>query len=385
MKKIFFTCLAFCFAWQAYTQTEFAPIGAEWYYNNYWSNYDYFDYIVVEKDTIIEGNNCRVLKQYPTNSTTASETYIIKQEQNKIYHYYHNRFNLLFDFDAKVGDVVEFSFMYKAYKSVLAARYRVESITTNAQNLKTFTTKLIDSDFSEYGYLYAYINDTTTIIRTEDRKQLVSNDENLNDALRNFNVFSFTYPFPYSMNEYLKRIVTMECNCNVKELAEFLEENYSIYFSDIEHRQQKPFVPNNYTYTEKTGGNYTFMPILSDDIILGEVWQFLRCYSDDDFSFISPSWEATSLPCDYSYATSVEILQDKNLTIYPNPFNETVFVSANNGGNIEIRDVSGTIIHYSEVLIGKNEISTSHFRKGIYMVKIQNKDNSVQNFKIVKL
>ncbi|MCL2328642.1 MAG: T9SS type A sorting domain-containing protein [Bacteroidetes bacterium] len=308
MKKLFFTFVVFCFAWQANAQTEFAPIGAEWHYN-YYGNYGYFDYIVSEKDTIVEGNNCRVLKQYFTNSNIANETYIIKQEQNKVYHYYYDQFNLLFDFDAKVGDTVEFTFMYKEYgnelskDSVVTIRYSVESITINAKNLKTFTTKVLKEDTF------------------------------LNNGL----------------------------------------------------------LPYTYVYTEKIGGNcilcsnYTFMPILSNAITAEDKFQFLRCYSDADFSFISNRWAETSLPCNYSYATSVDILQDKNLIMYPNPFNETVFVFASNGGNIEIRDILGNIVHCSEVLTGINEISTSHFRKGIYVVKIQNKDNSVQIFKIVKL
>jgi hypothetical protein len=90
------------------------------------------------------------------------------------------------------------------------------------------------------------------------------------------------------------------------------------------------------------------------------------------------------LPCEYSTATRINILQDENITIYPNPFNDNVFVSTDNGGNIEIIDVSGKVVCYSKLSKGINEISVNHLLQGIYLVKIWNKDNSIQIFKIVK-
>jgi hypothetical protein len=144
-------------------QTEFAPIGAEWYYNCCAGGNiadSHLNYIVVEKDTSFEGNDCRVLSQYYDKSTIASEKYIIKQEQGRVYYYCQDRFNLLFDFDAKVNDIVEFTFVYKRDEAdfslckdtILSARYRIESITANAQNLRTFATKILEEDkFAVYG------------------------------------------------------------------------------------------------------------------------------------------------------------------------------------------------------------------------------------------
>ena len=164
---------------------EFAPIGAEWYYT-YSSitplccydekSFTDFNHIISEKDTIIEGNTCRVLSQYYYNSYTYNSTvsgkYIIKQEQGKVYYYYQDQFNLLFDFDAQVNDIVEFTFMYSKHNyddiyfitikdTILSVRYLVEDITVDAQLLKTFTTKGIDD--INYGdgiysppYIYTY-------------------------------------------------------------------------------------------------------------------------------------------------------------------------------------------------------------------------------------
>jgi hypothetical protein len=115
-----------------------------------------------------------------------------------------------------------------------------------------------------------------------------------------------------------------------------------------------------------------------------EVFRWLRCYSDAGFSFVSDPWSAMSLPCDYSIATGIDIPKDGNNKIYPNPFNNTVFVYANSGEDIEIIDVSGKVVYHSELSNGMNEISISHLSQGVYFVKIQNKDNSIQTFKMIK-
>ncbi|MDR2475632.1 MAG: hypothetical protein LBD45_07215, partial [Bacteroidales bacterium] len=87
----------------------FAPVGAEWHYSYAFGccPENHFNHIISEKDTIVEGNSCRVLRQYYDNLTVASETYIVKQEQGKVYYYYQDQFNLLFDFDAEVNDIIE--------------------------------------------------------------------------------------------------------------------------------------------------------------------------------------------------------------------------------------------------------------------------------------
>jgi hypothetical protein len=311
MKRKYTLLLIVSFVWTGLNaHVEFAPAGAEWYYNccaNGNILYSHLNSIVFEKDTIVEGISCRLLKQYHDNSTIADEEFILKQESGKIYYYYLERFHLLFDFDAEINDTVEFTFMYKKYDdvlckdTVLSARYRVESITTNAQHLKTFATKILEEDkFAEYGM-------------------------------------------------------------------------------DI--------LPCNYSYTEKIGFYSEFMPVL-DNLPYPAVDNFpmLRYYSDTGFSFVSDEWVALSLPYKYYFvATGINIPKDENTAIYPNPFNDKVFVSASDGRSIEIVDVSGKTVHYSELSDGKNEISTSHLLRGIYLVKIQNKDNSIRIFKRMKL
>jgi hypothetical protein len=296
------------------TNAEFAPIGAEWYYTYTFGccPEEHFNHVVSEKDTIVEETSCRVLRQYYDNSNTASETYIIRQEQGKVYYYYQDRFNLFIDFGVQVDDTVTFSFIYKYSNyslplkdTIVSARFHVEDITTNAQNLKTFRAKVLEED--------------------------------------------------------------------VHKLCEVFN-----YFDYLSH----------YTYTEKIGLHGEFMPVFGNAPHPDEdVCRWLRCYSGANFSFMSDEWSAISLPCDYfiAIATDIDIPPNENIKIYPNPFNNNLFVFANNGKNINIVDVAGKVVYYSELSNGINEISTGHFSTGIYFVKISNKDNSTQTFKMVKL
>jgi len=306
--RYFFMSFVCCLVLQVNAQTEFAPIGAEWHYTYTFGccPENHFNHIISEKDTIVEGNSCRILRRYYDNSNIASEKYIIKQEQGKVYYYYQYQFNLLFDLDAEVNDIVEFTFIYKEYdddfplgkETVLSVRYLVEDITINDQNLKTFTTKGIDD----------------------------------------------------------------------------------IYYGDGIYRP--PYI---YTYTEKIGLHNEFMPMFDNtDHPDADIFRWLRCYSDADFSFISNEWAAMSLPCNYSSAAGINTPKDENIKIRPNPFSDNISVFTYNDENIEIIDISGKVIYCSKLSNGINEIAASHFLKGIYFVKIQNKDNSIQIFKIVK-
>jgi len=293
-------------------QTEFAPIGAEWCYN--FDDTCLLNHVVSEKDTTVEGSACRVIRHrvYLYNSIFESETYIIKQEQGKVYYYYQDQFHLLFDFDAKVNDTIVTTFMYKRYNfytghpptdTILSVRYLVEEITINAHNLKVFKTKGIDE--IEYG----------------------------ND-----------YYKPYS----------------------------------------PPYI---YKYTEKIGYSVVFMPMFHNGGYPDKWFDYwLRCYSDADISFVSNKWGATSLPCGYP-VMDINTLNNENIKIYPNP--TTGELRIENGElrikSVEIFDVYGrNLLLHTANLTPHTVFDISHLPAGIYFVKIQNKDNSIQTFKIVR-
>ena len=102
--------------------------------------------------------------------------------------------------------------------------------------------------------------------------------------------------------------------------------------------------------------------------------------------YIEEWWAQMSLPCNYYYYCVNVYKQEKeeNIKIFPNPFDNYITVFANDGANITITDVLGKIMYRSEIFNEINEVSTTHFPKGVYFAKIQNRDNSIQTFKIIK-
>jgi hypothetical protein len=161
MKKIIFFLITGLFALQInciYSQTEFAPIGAEWYYSEpnagYTSDsdYDYQKYIS-EKDTIIDGKTCRLI----TNRFYPAE--IIYEENGSIYYYYLNDFRKIFDFTLNIGDTIDFEFKCNTLKSmilgdtVVLLQCVVESITTETiaeKEIRTFRTVFLENEELDY-------------------------------------------------------------------------------------------------------------------------------------------------------------------------------------------------------------------------------------------
>ena len=334
-KTIFLICLISCFAWPANAQIDFAPIGAEWHYNYKYRDvrdaglYVYghsYNHIISEKDTVIDGNNCRITTKYRSSSTIATEQYIIKQDQGKVYYYHQNLFNLLFDLNAKVNDTVEFTFMYKycttdfpfeEKDTIFSARYRVEHIEVNKFNLKEFTTRVLDEDIVDF----------------HERSILVP-------------------PKEYQTYYYSEKIG--------------VHREFMPIFDNYPQRSEDIYV---------SAGN----PILSDS-------SWLRCYSDAEISYILDWWSDYDFPCDYiTPGTGIKTIQNKHLKIYPNPVIDNLFISTEGMEDIEIIDILGNIIYCSKLSKGLNKIATTNFPKGILLVRIKERDYSGQTFKIVKL
>ena len=137
-------------------QIDFAPIGAEWYYHHCPHYYDplfscHFHRAVSEKDTIIQGYRCHIVRLYFSFAYhNIIEEYITKQERGKVYFYHLNRFHLMLDFDAQVGDTVQLAFWCHEHgfpDEIWTFEFRIEEIIT-IQGLKTFKTKRVNSIIS---------------------------------------------------------------------------------------------------------------------------------------------------------------------------------------------------------------------------------------------
>lgn len=112
MRKIILSLILAVIMQVAFAQTEFAPIGATWYYSlaDYTIPYPYtfikYMKIVSTADTVIYGKACRILSEYrtPTNNLDSnlnfSGKHFVCSENDKVYYYdtTTESFDILYDF-----------------------------------------------------------------------------------------------------------------------------------------------------------------------------------------------------------------------------------------------------------------------------------------------
>jgi hypothetical protein len=144
---------------KAQQQHEFAPIGAEWYYTNTFTDPLYScEKYTSERDTLIDNYTCRVVVY--TNNQYKSTAAIFRQEGGKIYYYFKDTFHLIYDYEATVGDTVTFAFKWGEWlwepDSLVPVKYIVKDIQVkqiDGADLKIFSTSIIP-DTTWYGGFY---------------------------------------------------------------------------------------------------------------------------------------------------------------------------------------------------------------------------------------
>jgi hypothetical protein len=126
-------------------QHEFAPIGAEWVYNDGYSAEDYPWYeelplakvITYTGDTLIGG-----LKYKKIND------YLVRQDSQQVYFRFQENDYLMYDFDLQVGDTVRYYFVSEYFTQNISALYQITDLDTvivdgiAIKKFTSFTTSL---------------------------------------------------------------------------------------------------------------------------------------------------------------------------------------------------------------------------------------------------
>lgn len=92
-----------------FTQTDFAPIGAEWYYSPWCLNVQYdCDYYTLKvlHDTIVAGKNARFVQYYHAGIPIDEASLIVYSDSGKVFYYLDTSFYLLYDFNLSAGDTM---------------------------------------------------------------------------------------------------------------------------------------------------------------------------------------------------------------------------------------------------------------------------------------
>ena len=75
-------------------------------------------------------------------------------------------------------------------------------------------------------------------------------------------------------------------------------------------------------------------------------------------------------------STSISHLSEDQMKIYPNPFNSTTVLNANDTYNYSISDLTGKIVKSGNVFKGDNLFDLSRLNRGMYILRLQ-KDGKV--------
>ncbi len=159
-----FTILCCCQV--LFSQTEFAPVGAEWYYQIHFGFSPYFGYnhFTIVKDTVFLETECRkamVERINPDGEKYDEFSFFLYDDDGKLFISYRGNFELLYDFNLNVGDtlksIIPFEYIGLNTPDILYTEQKVDSIQTieiSGFNLK----RLYLSTFSN-SYFYSQITE----------------------------------------------------------------------------------------------------------------------------------------------------------------------------------------------------------------------------------
>lgn len=137
IRRIFFLFIFGMLYTGLMAQDSWPEIGTKWYYsireNPFGSAATGYLKFEVSKDTIVEGQSCRILEktQYTTDSkiiNVAKE--FIYSDNNKLYHFQKDNFYLLYDYSLEATDTFQIKLYYPAQSIDTIMNIVVDSVST---------------------------------------------------------------------------------------------------------------------------------------------------------------------------------------------------------------------------------------------------------------
>ncbi|PKR81660.1 hypothetical protein CW751_03800 [Brumimicrobium salinarum] len=136
----------------------------------------------------------------------------------------------------------------------------------------------------------------------------------------------------------------------------------------------------------QTGVNYQWIDCADNSFIVGETNASFTATETGDYAVILTD----GLCVDTSACVSVSIVglgqEDfSGVSVYPNPVNDQLKVTNQNGNidSIEIVAVTGKIVYNSTIASDNYIINTSNYNAGVYFVNVRT-ENSTKTYKIIK-
>ncbi len=157
----------------ATAQTEFAPLGAEWYYGSTGFNQVHYSHLWVEKDTVVDGINCRKIAgnfiPAKGDGNGIPPLYVYNNEDTIFYYnQLFRKFTPLFIFNVEKGDTITYYIPYFYYSpfyyytpptppgdSLSHFQVKVDSVvvtTIDGQNLRRVWTSQLNSGWNLHSH-----------------------------------------------------------------------------------------------------------------------------------------------------------------------------------------------------------------------------------------
>lgn len=150
--KILVTILSIFWITNVSSQSEFAPIGAEWIMNDWYcldeleEPLESITKFQSEKDTTINNLNFRKVN-----------TWLFHQDNYKVYYLWEDTLRLIYDFELAVGDTVKFDMLTckSTISKITFEVTKVDSIEFRNENLKRIECNLVEGylPFDSYTYI----------------------------------------------------------------------------------------------------------------------------------------------------------------------------------------------------------------------------------------
>jgi len=269
-----------------------------------------------------------------------------------------------------------------------------------------------ESDLSSY-VKYQSVGDT--LIEGKNCRIVEGNDETYflyeeNSKVYYFkNSFNLIYDFTASVGDTITFSI-VACDTSIASLAPILCYEYyktynvmytvknidTIIVNNIPLKQYETvliscgnidnyfIVPHSYIYIENIGYEKRF--IYETEAPTAGHTNYLRCYNDKNILYTSDRWAQYDKACDYLESTSSNT-KTSNITIYPNPFKDAIFIEPSTGFSseytISIFDCIGNNVltnNYTE----KGSVDTKSLQQGLYFIHIAGNNGSVLQYSFMK-
>ncbi|MDD2199815.1 MAG: T9SS type A sorting domain-containing protein, partial [Bacteroidales bacterium] len=105
----------------------------------------------------------------------------------------------------------------------------------------------------------------------------------------------------------------------------------------------------------------------------------LNCFSENGITLYNSACPEYAVPCEH-ITLSIPLINDNNIKIYPNPVSDYFTISTRECDiplKVEVYSISGAKLDEQAIYMDKTRINISSYKKGTYIIRIQNKHNHI--------